>query len=70
MRHEADDVEPQMFQSPKHLLLSLRLRKRENSDRVVFAGRFTMPNDPLSSDRERIAAVASDVYSAVGWRFR
>jgi hypothetical protein len=66
----ADDIVPIQFNSARHLLLALCLRKKENPGRIAFSGRYTMPKDPLASDQERIAEIASNIFVTTGWRFK
>jgi hypothetical protein len=39
------------------------------SNNVEFRGTYTIPNDPLVSDRERINMVAKEIWKVTGYRF-
>ncbi|KAI0296958.1 hypothetical protein B0F90DRAFT_1743798 [Multifurca ochricompacta] len=47
---------------------SLRTQLRTYHD-LKFRGTFTVPNDSLVSDRERIDMIAKEIWKVTGYRF-
>ena len=41
----------------------------KTSNNIEFRGTYTVPNDPLVSDREHINMIAKEIWKVTGYRF-
>jgi len=58
-----------MFQDSEAMMKSLKNVFKTTED-VFFHGSYTIPVDPLVTDKEHVQITAHDLWKATGYRFR
>jgi hypothetical protein len=58
-----------MFENNEVAMKHLR-RVFSNTECVFFHGHYTIPVDPLITDKQRVQMTAHDIWKATGYRFR